>query len=317
MNQEHDNKLPPSAWVGLATLYVVWSSTYLAIRYAIESIPPFYMAASRFLIAGLILYVWRRLKGDPPPSRRHWRSAMIIGCLLLLGGNGGVVWAEQRVASGAAALLVGSAPLWMVLLDAMRSGGQRLTIRNVAGVLIGFLGVVLLAWPQNRGEGLDLIGAGVLLLAAFFWAVGSVYSRGAALPSSPLMGASIEMLAGGLGLLIFGTLMGDWQRFDLTAITLNSGLGLGYLIVAGSLVGFGVYTWMLRTTPISLVSTYAFVNPLLAILLGNLLANEPISPKMLAATAVIVSSVALITVKKRKSKLIDSAQAADSVDEGF
>jgi len=217
------------------------------------------------------------------------------------------VWAEQRVVSGVAALLVGSAPLWMVLLDALRPGGQRLTIRNVLGVLTGFLGVVLLAWPHGSGDGLDIFGTGVLLLAAFLWAVGSVYSRGAALPASPLMGTSIEMLAGGMGLLVFGTLMGEWHKLDLTAITWHSGLGLGYLIVVGALVGFGVYTWLLRTAPISLVSTYAFVNPLLAILLGNILADEPLTPKLLTATAVIVGSVALITFKKKKRHQINPA----------
>jgi drug/metabolite transporter (DMT)-like permease len=301
VNNDSSEKLHPGVWIGLVTLYVVWSSTYLAIRYALESIPPFYMAASRFLIAGIILYTWRRLRGDLPPSRRHWRSAFIVGGCLLLGGNGGVVWAEQRVASGVAALLVGSAPLWMVLLDALRTGGQRLTLRNLAGVLVGFIGVLLLAWPQEHNSSLNFLGVVVLLMAAFFWAVGSVYSRGAALPPSPLMGTSIEMLAGGFLLLVFGTLMGDWQRLNLTNITLNSGLGLGYLVVAGSLIGFGVYTWILRTAPISLVSTYAFVNPLLAIILGNLLANEPLTPRLVTATIVIVCSVALITIKKRSS----------------
>lgn len=301
MNNDSHEKLQPGAWIGLATLYVVWSSTYLAIWYALESIPPFYMAASRFIIAGSLLYTYRRIRGDAPPSRRHWRSAFIIGGCLLLGGNGGVVWAEQRVASGVTALLVGSAPLWMVLLDTLRPGGQRLTTRNFAGVFIGFMGVLILAWPREQGTSLDVMGVIVLLLAAFFWAVGSVYSRGAALPPSPLMGTSIEMLAGGFLLFIFGTFMRDWQRLDITAITQNSWLGLGYLVIAGSLIGFGVYTWMLRTTPISLVSTYAFVNPLLAIFLGNVLANEPLTPRLAAATLVIVSSVALITIKKRSS----------------
>jgi drug/metabolite transporter (DMT)-like permease len=294
----------------MIAVYIVWGSTYLAIRFAIETMPPFLMAATRFLVAGAILYTFRRVRGDTAPTRLEWRSAAIVGMLLLVGGNGGVVWAEQFVESGVAALLVGSAPLWMVLLDALRPGGARLAGRSAdkrqsflttTGVVIGFLGIGLLVSPSSltgiAGE-VDPLGAGVLTLACFFWAAGSLYNRGAKLPSSPLLGTGMEMLAGGAGLLLLGTLTGEWAQVNLSAISTRSLLGLGYLVFFGSLVGFAAYTWLLRVAPTALVSTYAYVNPLVAILLGNLLAQEPLTPRVLIATAVILSAVAVITLNQ-------------------
>ena len=297
----------------MIAVYIVWGSTYLAIRFAIETMPPFLMAATRFLAAGLILYAFRRVRGDAAPTRLEWRSAAIVGALLLVGGNGGVVWAEQFVESGIAALLVGSAPLWMVLLDALRPGQSHLARRSTnkrqsflttAGVVIGFLGIGLLVSPSSltgiAGD-VDPLGAAVLTLACFFWAAGSLYNRGAKLPSSPLLGTGMEMLAGGVGLLLLGTLTGEWGKVDLAGISTRSLLGLGYLVFFGSLVGFAAYTWLLRVAPTALVSTYAYVNPLVAILLGNLLAQEPLTPRVLIATAVILSAVAVITLNQPAS----------------
>ena len=293
---------PSSAaiWAALMAVYIVWGSTYLAIRFAVESMPPFLMAGVRFILAGAILYGWRRLRGDPAPARIEWRSAAIVGLFLLLGGNGGVVWAEQRVASGIAALLVGSAPLWMVLLDALRPGGRRPGWITLAGVLLGFAGIILLVGPvQISGEnGIYPPGILALLIGAFLWAVGSLYGRGAKLPSSPLLGTGMEMLAGGAGLLLLGTLTGEWGRVDLSALSTRSLLGFGYLVFFGSLVGFAAYTWLLRVAPTALVSTYAYVNPLVAIILGNLLANEPLTPRVIIATGVILSAVAVITMNQ-------------------
>jgi len=288
-------------WTALIAVYIVWGSTYLAIRFAVETMPPFLMAATRFLIAGGILFVWRRMVGDALPTRRQWKSAAIIGLFLLLGGNGGVVWAEQRVFSGIAALMVGASPLWMVLLDAFRPGGKRSGWQTWLGVLWGFSGIALLVSPSEftgNGARLDLAGVGVLMLAAFLWSAGSLYSRNACLPDSPLLGTSMEMLTGGLGLLIFGTLTGDWGRLDLAGIHLSSVLGLLYLIFFGSLVGFAAYTWLLRVAPTPLVSTYAYVNPLVAIFIGNLLASEPLTPRLLISAAVIVSSVVVINTSR-------------------
>ena len=303
-----------SIWAAMLAIYIVWGSTYLAIRFAIETLPPFLMASTRFLTAGSILYIFRRLRGDPAPARIEWRSAAIVGVLLLVGGNGGVVWAEQFVESGVAALLVGSAPLWMVVLDALLPGQAHLARRSTdrrsrwlstAGVVFGFLGIGLLVSPSSltglAGQ-VDPLGAVVLTAAAFSWASGSLYSRGARLPSSPLLGTGMEMLAGGAGLLLLGTVTGEWARVDLQGVTVRSMVSLGYLILFGSLVGFAAYTWLLRVAPTAMVSTYAYVNPLVAILLGNLLAQEPLSARVLIATAVILGAVAIITLNQPSRK---------------
>lgn len=288
-------------WLALIAIYIVWGSTYLAIRFAVETMPPFLMAATRFLVAGALLYAWRRLQKDPPPTRRQWRSAAIVGLFLLLGGNGGVVWAEQRVPSGIAALMVGAAPLWMVLIDALRRGGRRPNWQTALGVLIGFGGIILLVGPSeltgNR-ERFDTAGIIALMLAAFFWAVGSLYSRTACLPDSPLLGTGMEMLTGGAGLLIAGTFTGEWGRLNLAAISAPSLWGLAYLIVFGALVGFAAYTWLLRVAPTPLVATYAYVNPLIAIFLGNLLAGESLTARILIAALIVLSSVALINTAR-------------------
>jgi drug/metabolite transporter (DMT)-like permease len=297
-------------WSAMIVVYLVWGSTYLAIRFAVETLPPFLMASTRFLIAGSILYGLRRLMGDPAPTRREWRSSAIVGLFLLIGGNGGVVWAEQRVPSGITALMVGSAPLWMVLIDALnsslfqRSGGgrgRRYSLQTYAGVLIGLLGVTLLIGPTDLLHGslaIDPAGAVVLLFAGFFWAVGSLYNREACLPDSPLLGTGMEMLVGGAGLLILGTLSGDWTRLNLHNVATPSLLGLAYLILFGSLAGYSAYTWLLRSAPTPLVSTYAYVNPVIAIFLGNLLAQEPLTPRILLATAVILGALALINTAR-------------------
>jgi drug/metabolite transporter (DMT)-like permease len=290
-------------WVALITIYVVWGSTYLGIRFAIESLPPFMMAGTRFLVAGTAMYAWRRASGDVAPSRREWRSAAIVGLLLLAGGNGCVAWAEQRIASGVAALLVATLPLWMVFIDALRPGRRHSVKRGpgwraVLGVLVGFCGVVVLIRPTESAGGVgtvDLIGAAAVILGAFLWSVGSLYSRNAPLPSSPLLGTSMEMIVGGVGLFLLATLTGEWGRLNVGTVSTRSLLALGYLIVFGSWVAFTAYTWLLRAAPTPLVSTYAYVNPLVAILLGHVLAGEPLTLHVLVAGAIIVGSVALVT----------------------
>jgi drug/metabolite transporter (DMT)-like permease len=288
-------------WTAMIAVYIAWGSTYLAIRFAVETIPPFLMAAIRFLIAGGILFIWRHLAGDGLPTRRQWKSAAIVGLLMLLGGNGCVVWAERHVVSGVSALIVGAAPLFMALLDAFQRGRKRPGWQTWFGVLWGFAGIALLIGPSeftSNGAHLYLPGVGALLLASFLWSAGSLYSRTACLPDSPLMGTSMEMLAGGMSLLIFGTLAGDWSRLDLAGIQITSVWGLVYLILIGSLVGFVAYTWLLRVAPTPLVSTYAYVNPLVAIFIGNLLASEPLTPRILLSAVVIISSVVLINTSR-------------------
>ncbi len=287
----------------MLVIYVVWSSTYLAIRFAVESMPPFLMAGVRFLLAGAILFIARLLMGDKLPTRIQWRSTGMIGIFLLMGGNGGVVWAEQRVVSGIAALLIGATPLWIVLVDALRPKGQRPGWLALIGVLVGFAGIALLLspWkvdPSQGGNGLsvDFLGLVALLAASLSWAVGSVYSRQAVLPDSPLLATGMEMIVGGGGLMLLATFSGEWQRLDISAVSPRAWWSLAYLVFIGALLGFAAYTWLLRVAPITLVSTYAYVNPLVAIFLGALLAKEMITSQIIISALIIVSSVALITV---------------------
>lgn len=302
-------------WAGMISVYIVWGSTYLAIMFAVDTIPPFLMAGVRWLIAGLVLFVWRRLAGDPLPKAVHWRSAAVIGILLVVGGNGVVSWAEQVVPSSITALLVGSVPLWMMLLEILRGILAKKDTRPswiaVVGILVGFGGIVLLVSPwEVKGDlgGVDLVGAGALILASIFWASGSLYSRTAKLPGSPLMSTAMESLTGGAALMLVASLTGEWGRLDLSAISGRSLLGLGYLIVFGSLVGFATYTWLLRAAPVTLVSTYAYVNPVVAVFLGALLADEVITPRVILAALIILGSVALITRTRSARRRIQPAQ---------
>jgi drug/metabolite transporter (DMT)-like permease len=291
-------------WLALGAVYVIWGSTYLAIRFAVETIPPFLMVGTRFLVAGAILYVFRRSRGDAPPLRIEWKSAAVVGILLLVGGNGIVVWAEQYIPSGITALIVGTAPVFMVLIDALRPGGQRPGFKRALGILIGFAGIVILIDPSGMTKNPDrwvMIGLGALFLATFFWALGSLYSRSARLPGSPLLGTGMEMLIGGGCLLVIATLTGEWGRLDLASISARSLYGLLYLIVFGALIGFVAYTWLLRAAPTPLVSTYAYVNPLIAVLLGSWLAGEALDLRIALAAAVIVSSVFLINTGRSTS----------------
>jgi drug/metabolite transporter (DMT)-like permease len=290
---------------GLGAVYVVWGSTYLAIRFAVETLPPFLMAGVRFVVAGAALYAWARLAGAAErPTAANWRAAALVGACLLLGGNGGVVWAEQRVPSGIAALLVTVVPLWMVLLDWLRPGGRRPGWQVAAGLLLGFGGVALLVGPGaasgSHDGGIDLLGAGVLLLASFSWAWGSITSRRLPLPRSPVLTTAMEMLAGGVLLLAASLVAGEPARFDLQAVTARSLLSFGYLIVFGSFVGFTAYIWLLRVASPALVGTYAYVNPVVAVLLGWAFAGEPLGARTLVAAAVIVAGVAVITMARRE-----------------
>ena len=315
-----------SIWAALLAVYLVWGSTYLAIRIGVETLPPFLMAGVRFLIAGSVLYAFQRLRGDAPPNRLQWRSAAVIGILMLVGGNGMVTFAEQRVPSGIAALMVASAPLWMVLLDllgfekllAFRSTRGKIhlqlkpTWKTILGVVLGFMGIAFLVGPSELigiAGGIDRVGALVLTLAAFCWAAGSLYSRGAELPASPLIGTSMEMLVGGAGLIILSSLTGEWGLLHLQSVSLRSLGGLVYLIVFGSLVGYTCYTWLLRSAPTALVSTYAYVNPLVAIILGSLVAQEPVTPRVIIATAVILGAVVVITFTQPAAKHAESVPA--------
>lgn len=291
---------PGLIWLALGSLYIIWGSTYLAIRVAIETMPPLLMASMRFLTAGGLLYAWSIGRGDrhgDRPSRRQWIASFIIGGLLLLGGNGGVAIAEQTVASGVVALIIAMTPLWMALLDRIVYG-QRLSGQAIGGLILGFGGLTLLVGPPGEG-GLDIGGALVALGASLAWAVGSIYARRAPLPRRPLVANAMQMLAGGAVLLVAGTAAGELGRIQPDRFSAESVLALVYLIVLGSLVGFSAYMWLIRVAPISLVSTYAYVNPIVAVFLGWLILEEVITARTLIAGAVIVVAVALIITARR------------------
>ena len=280
-----------------AAVYLIWGATYLFIRFAIETLPPFLMAGTRFLVAGGVLYGVAWLGGAPRPTRAQWGAAALVGALLLLGGNGGVVWAEQSVPSGLAALLVAMAPLWMAVLDWVRPGGVRPSGGVALGLALGFSGVILLVGPDELvgGGRVDPIGAAVLILASLSWAAGSIYSRHGQRPASQLLATGMQMLAGGALLLLVGSATGEWARFDYRAVSLRSLAALGFLIAFGSLIGFTAYTWLLRATTVARASTYAYVNPAVAVFLGWALAGEALTPRTLLAAGVIVAAVVVIT----------------------
>jgi drug/metabolite transporter (DMT)-like permease len=294
--------------LALGAVYVIWGSTYLGIRFAIETIPPFLMAGCRYLMAGALLYGWARFRGAPRPSLLHWRSAVVIGAFLLLGGNGGVVWAEQRVDSGLAALLISTEPLWIVLIFWLRSGRKRLDPRVLAGLALGFTGVMLLVRPGASGS-VDLLGAAALVLGALSWAWGSLYGQRAPLPDSPLVTTGMQMLGGGALLLIASALIGEPAHFSLAAVSMRSWLALAYLAVFGAIVGFTAYVWLLRVAPPVMVSTYAYVNPVVAVFLGWAFAGEPLTAGTLVAAAVILAGVALITTAQGRSAAVKKQEA--------
>ena len=286
-----------------AVVYVVWGSTYLAIRFAIETLPPFLMASARFLVAGSVLYVWARLfAGAARPERAEWKTAAIVGTLLLLGGNGLVVWSELRIPSGVAALLGGTTPLWMVSIDWLRRGGAGPGFQVILGLLCGLVGLAWLIGPDSlAGDGrIDLLGAAAVMLSAITWATGSIYQRYAPTPASPSLATATQMLCGGVALLAVAVATGELQHVNVAAFSLRSVLGLLYLIVFGSIIAFSAYVWLLRASTPARVSTHTYVNPIVAVLLGWALADEPLTPRMLVAAAVIVVGVALITLAPRR-----------------
>lgn len=296
-----------------AAVYLVWGSTYLAIRVAVQTLPPFMMAGVRFIIAGAILYIWSRTQGAARPNSRQWLATTIVGGLLLLGGNGGVVWAETRVDSGVAALLVATVPLWMIVLHALRPDGARPNLAEVGGLILGFLGVAVLINPFNAasspeahaGSGLpaavDPWGAAALVGASLSWSVGSLYSRRADVPKEPLLATGMNMLGGGVLLIIAGAAAGEVSALDPGQFSSSSLLALAYLVVFGSLVGFTAYMWLLRVTTPAKVSTYAYVNPVVAVLLGWAVLHEPLGPRTFAAMALIVTGVVLTTALGRRA----------------
>lgn len=287
--------------IALGVVYVVWGSTYLAIRVAVETIPPLTGSAVRFLIAGSLLYAATIRSGDAAadrPGRLEWRDATIIGGLLLAGGNGLLAIGEQTVPSGIAALIIATLPLWVAILGRVFFGVV-LTRTIVAGTVIGFVGVAVLVGPTGGSGGLDPFGVAVCLLSPVFWATGSLFSRTAHHPRRPLVGTAMQMLAGSAVLFVLAVSSGDIFRLRVAEIAPGSLAAIVYLILVGSLVGYTAYVWLLRVAPISLVSTYAFVNPVIAVILGSLILAEPLEPRTLVAGGIIVVAVAVIVRARR------------------
>jgi drug/metabolite transporter (DMT)-like permease len=302
-------------WTALLALYVVWGSTYLGIRFAIETIPPFLHAAIRFLISGMILIIWQRAAGHNLPTRKQWVSTAIIGTLLLLGGNGLVAWAEQFIPSGIAALVIASIPMFLVLGEAIRPNGIKPNWQGIVGLLIGFSGIFILIGPaeiSGSASRLNTSGVVALLFACLFWAIGSIYSKTADLPKSSLMNTGAQMLMGSISLFIVSLLTGELKGWDVTAVSARSLYGLSYLILVGSLIGFASYGWLLQNAPISLVSTYAYVNPIIAVLLGTWLANEALEPRIWLAAGIIVGSVIFINSTRPKVRYEVKEAVAES-----
>lgn len=291
-----------------AAVYILWGSTYLAIKYAIETLPPFLMAGSRFVVAGAILMVWARFAKDyERPKAAHWKTSFIVGTFLLLGGNGGVVFAEHYISSSLAALLVATEPFWIVLLSWLWLKGTRPNLKTILGIGVGFFGVWLLINGQTTGSAADIgsmqfFGTIAVMLAALSWATGSIYGLRAPAPKSSLLTAGMQMFSGGLVLLAVSLLTGEMMRFDIAKVSANSVYGVIYLIIFGSLIGFTAYSWLLKNAQPALVSTYAYVNPIVAVFLGWLIAGESFSGQMLIGATVIVGSVVLITSHDKNDK---------------
>jgi drug/metabolite transporter (DMT)-like permease len=304
-----------------AAVYIIWGSTYLAIRYAVETIPPFLMGGARFLISGLLLYAFTRLRGATPPTRSQWRSAFVTGVLLLVGGNGAVIWSEQHVPSGLVALIVAIVPLWMVVFEWARPGGKRPVPAVFVGLALGLAGLALLIGPDAFARGsasrLDVGAALVPVVGSMLWALGSIYSRYAPRAKSAQLATGMQMLMGGAAFLVVSVLAGEPRHFSPGAVTAPSLMGFVYLVTFGSLIGFTAYIYLLGATTPAKVSTYAYVNPVVAVLLGWAVAGEPLTGRMLVAAAVILGGVALITLANTQKPAQPVAATPTRDDERF
>jgi drug/metabolite transporter (DMT)-like permease len=272
---------------------LVWGTTYLGIRISLETVPPLLMSAFRWIAAGALLIAVLKIRGERMPPRRTWPSLALLGLLLLGFGNGAVVWAEQTVPSGLTAVLVAMSPFWMVGIDAIMSDGEALTMRRVAGLLVGFAGIVMLVWPDIRLGGGRAFLSGVIAtqIASLGWAIGSTYARRRGREENVLATAAVEMLFGGLLLLAAGLARGEWT---MLAFNLRTSAALAYLVFVGAIAGFSAYAYALKHLPLATVSLYAYINPIIAVLLGILVLQEPFGARMIVAAAIVLVGMALV-----------------------
>ncbi|MGW0467965.1 EamA family transporter [Streptomyces sp. NPDC003027] len=294
-------RISGAVWAALGIVYVVWGSTYLGIRIVVETMPPFLSAGARFVTAGLILaglIAWRRGPAALKVTRRQLASAVVVGLLLILGGNGLVVLAETSIPSGLAALLIAVVPAWVVLLRT--ASGERPGGSAVLGVLLGLAGLAVLTLPGLSGD-VHLGGVLLVILAALLWSVGSFSSGRIPMPSNPFTASAYEMIAGGLGGIVVGLVRGEQHGLDLSALSTRSWVALAYLVLFGSLIGFTAYAWLLQSAPLSLAATYAYVNPVVAVLLGALVLNEALTWPIALGGGIVVAGVCLIVSTERRS----------------
>jgi drug/metabolite transporter (DMT)-like permease len=298
-------------WLALMGVYLGWGATYLANHYALEAFPAFIMNGMRNLLAGIILYVFQRARGAKPPTGRMWKSAFVVGFIMLCCGSGINVWGQRLTPSGIASLLIGSTPLWMVFLDVIISKRAKVPGPKgiaILGVFIGFAGIILLIGPGNiMGTQAELnpLGTAALLTGSFFWAAGSLKSRTAAFPPSRILGSGMQMIAGGITLILAGILTGEPAQISFREPALFPVLGFVYGVFGGSLFSFALYTWLLGVAPTPLVSTYAYANPVVAVILGALVLDEAVTLRLVLASAMILAAVAVVSaasgIKPRSS----------------
>lgn len=300
--------------IALLCVYLFWGGTYLGMQYAIQSIPPFLMAGARFALAGTILYVIMRLKGEKRPTWRQWRNGGIVASLLLLGGNGVVAFAEQVVPSSIASLLIAMVPLWIAGISYLTER-RKPTLGALLGILLGLFGIVVLVWRSDANNGaqpLHIPGIIAILFASLSWATGTVVSKHVQLPKAPLLSTGMQMMIGGGLLLLVSLFHGDFHGFSLAAVTNASWLAFGYLVLFGSLVGFTAYIWLFKHADPFIASTYAYVNPIVAIFLGWLIAGEQIGLNVLIAAAIIITSVIIITRFRAEAASTAQPQRAEA-----
>jgi drug/metabolite transporter (DMT)-like permease len=295
---------PPATWLiiaAFAAVYLIWGSTYLGVHFAVQTIPPFLMMGSRFTLAGIILILVARLSGAQWPTQRQWVHGSIAGALLFLINNGIVVWSAQHLPSGVLSLIVAVVPMWFALLEWLVLH-QRPSAGVIVGLLLGFGGLTLLITPDRMVGGTELaqLASVIVVFGTMAWAGGSIFSRRADLPANPSMSTGVQLLTGGLMLVLLDVLTGEYQRFQIAVVSWQSFLAWTYLWLFGSIVAFSAYTFLLRTRPMTQTATYAFVNPMVALVLGALFANEELTGRTLLAAGIIVASVALIIFTRGK-----------------
>jgi drug/metabolite transporter (DMT)-like permease len=303
--------------LAFAIIYFVWGSTFLAIRVGVREVPPFLLAAMRFVAAGIVLYIWMRARGTPAPTRREWVSASLLAVLIFVGDYGLVFWAEQRVPSGITAVMMATIPVFMALAEILFLRTQRLTLRLGFALLVGIGGVaVLVCRSAGFGEGpIDTSGAIALVVAAMSWSLGSVLTRKLPLPASKPMSSAAQMLAGGFLLTLTAAMLGEFPGFHVQAVSLGAWLALFYLIVAGSIIAFTAYVWLIHHESPTKVGTYAYVNPVVAVFLGHFLGGEGLGARTVVGTALVLVSVIVITTTPKKSPeikpVVEEAQLAE------